>query len=117
MSLVINSFLFLIMSAVIPGLEIRSIWSALAAAIIYGILSVLVKPILKFVTLPLNFLTLGLTHALIGGLILYMTSGLVGGFYIRSFWVAFFASIILGFLQSLFNKRDNPSDYRTKQRY
>lgn len=117
MGILLNSFLFLLLSAIIPGMDVRSIWSALAAAIVYGILSVLVKPVLKFITIPLNFLTLGLVHTLIGGLILYMTSGFVGGLYIRSFWVALFASVVLGFLQSLFTDRNDNQFVGRHQRY
>ncbi|UUX32923.1 phage holin family protein [Fundicoccus culcitae] len=105
MSIIINAFIFLILAAVIPGITINSIWSALGAAIVYGILSFLVEPILKFITIPLNWLTFGIVHFLLSGLILYMTSGLVGGFSISSFWVALFASAILGLLQSAFASR------------
>lgn len=105
MQIIINAFLFLILAAVIPGITISSIWSALGAAIVYAILSFLVEPVLKFITIPLNWLTLGILHFLISGLTLYMTGGLVGGFEISSFWVALFASAILGILQAIFNQQ------------
>lgn len=105
MSVIINAFIFLVLAAVIPGITINSIWSALGAAIVYGILSFLVEPVLKFITVPLNWLTLGLIHFLLSGLTLYMTSGLVSGFNISSFWVALFASAILGFLNSALASR------------
>lgn len=111
MKIIINAFIFLALAVIIPGLEITSIWAALFGAIVYGILSFFVGTILKLIALPLNFLSLGLVNVLIGGLILYMTSGLVHGFSISSFWVAVFASIILGFIQSLLYKKERDDHY------
>ena len=82
MKIIINAFIFLALAAIIPGLQITGIWAALFGAIVYGIVSFFVGSVLKFVALPLNFLSLGLVNVLIGGLVLYMTSGLVGGFSI-----------------------------------
>lgn len=107
MKIIINAFIFLALAAIIPGLQITGIWAALFGAIVYGIVSFFVGSVLKFVALPLNFLSLGLVNVLIGGLVLYMTSGLVGGFSISSFWVAVFASVVLGFIQSIIFKQDD----------
>lgn len=111
MKIIINAFIFLALAAIIPGLQITGIWAALFSAIVYGVLSFFVGSILKFIAIPLNILTLGIVNVLIGGLVLYMTSGLVGGFTISSFWVAVFASVVLGFIQSILFKPDN-QEYR-----
>lgn len=111
MKLIINAFVFLALAAIIPGLEISSIWAALFGAIVYSFLSFFVGSLLKFIAFPLNFLTLGLVNVLIGGLVLYMTSGLVGGFAISSFGVAVFASLILGLIQSILYRKEPGNDY------
>lgn len=111
MKIIINAFVFLALAGIIPGLEISSIWAALFGAIVYGLLSFFVGSLLKFIAFPLNFLTLGLVNVLIGGLVLYMTSGLVSGFVISSFWVAVFASLILGFIQSILYRKDTGNDH------
>ena len=100
-TLVINVLLFLIVGAIVPGFEIATIGAAIGGAIVFGFLNVFVKPILSLLSLPLNFLTLGLFHFLVNGLVLYMASGFINGFVISSFWVAVFSSIILGGLQSV----------------
>jgi putative membrane protein len=44
-------------------IAVRSVWSALLAVVVIGLLNALVKPLLfflKIITLPVNFLTLGL---------------------------------------------------------
>ncbi len=111
MKLIINAFVFLALAAIIPGLEIRSIWAALFGAIVYGLLSFFVGSLLKLIAFPLNFITLGLVNVLIGGLVLYMTSGLVAGFVISSFGVAVFASLILGLIQSILYRKEPTNDY------
>ena len=99
-TLVINVLLFLIVGAIVPGFEIATIGAAIGGAIVFGLLNVFVKPILSVLSLPLNFLTLGLFHFLVNGLVLYMASGFIDGFVISSFWAAVFSSIVLGILQS-----------------
>lgn len=99
--IVINAFLFLVLAYFIPGVAVSSVWAALFAAVVYALLSGIVRPVLQFIAFPINVLTLGLANVFIGGLILYMTSSLSSGMHINSFWTALFMSIILAVLQSV----------------
>ena len=73
---------------------------ALIAAIIIYILNKTIKPILKFLTLPLTILSLGILYPLSNIIILYFTSFILGSnFRINGFFSAFLIAIII----SLFN--------------
>lgn len=73
---------------------------ALIAAIIIYILNKTIKPILKFLTLPLTILSLGILYPLSNIIILYLTSFILGSnFRINGFFSAFLIAIII----SLFN--------------
>jgi putative membrane protein len=56
------------------------------AALVYGLLATLVKPLLKLLTLPLAIVTLGIAWFFVAMFILWLTDLLVSGFAIDGFW-------------------------------
>ncbi len=80
---------------VVSGFEIRGFFTACFAALVIGIGNALVWPILIFLTLPINILTLGLFTFVINGAILKMAAALMPGFEIKSWWSAILGSIVL----------------------
>jgi putative membrane protein len=79
-------------------MRVDTIWSALGAAILLGIVNAIIRPIFILLTLPLTILTLGLFLLVINALLLWMVSGLVGGFQVNGFWGAFFGSLLISFV-------------------
>ena len=98
-SLVIVAYLF-------PGIELRGLGSALIAPIVIGLMNATIGFILKIVTFPITILSLGLFLLVINALMLQLASFVVPGFYVASFWSAFFGAIVLSIvsmiLRSLF---------------
>jgi len=87
-SLVIAAYL-------IPGIEIRGLGTALIAPIVIGLVNATLGFVLKILTLPLTFLTLGLFWLIINALMLQLAAAIVPGFYVAGFWSAFFGAILL----------------------
>ena len=52
-------------------------------------------------TVPLTVLTLGLFLLVINTLIIWITSGLVGGLVIEGFWWAFLFSLLLSLINTI----------------
>lgn len=106
--LLINALAFYITAYILPGVTISGYTSLFVIAIIWGILSVVIKPLLIVLTLPITILTLGLFTLVINAVLLIITSNLVPGFHIDGFGTAVIAAIVLsivnGFLNSLVNK-------------
>ncbi len=105
LQLLINAAAFYLTAYLIPGITISG-WGALfVIAVVWGVLSVLVKPVLVILTLPINILTLGLFTLVINAMLLMITSNLVAGFHIEGFGTAIIAGIVFsllnGFLSSL----------------
>ena len=65
------------------------------AALVYGILATFVKPVLKLLTFPLAILTLGIAWFFVAMFILWLTSAIVSGFRIDSFWDLVGATIVV----------------------
>lgn len=91
----------------LPGIEVKGVFSAFFAAAILGILNALLRPILLLLTLPLNILTLGLFTFVINALMLMMASGVISGFHIAGFWSAIFGSLIIGVISWLLTSMIN----------
>jgi putative membrane protein len=99
-------------------------WLSVAiAAIIFGLVNVLIRPLLKLVTCPLIALTLGLFTLIINGLMLWLTSWIGQqfsvGFVIKDFWSALLGAFIVSvvsFVLSLFFREDEPRRQRRDER-
>jgi putative membrane protein len=73
------------------------------ASLVLGILNVFMRPVLIFLTLPINILSLGLFTLIINAFLLYLASGIVPGFEITSFWKAFWAALLISIVSAMIN--------------
>ncbi|MBI2476640.1 phage holin family protein [Candidatus Uhrbacteria bacterium] len=79
----------------VPGFHVDSMWTALIAALVIGVINAVLRPILTILTLPITILTLGLFSIVINALLLWLASSLVPGFSIDTFWSAALSAILL----------------------
>ena len=96
--LLFNSFALVLMTDIVPGLHLDGLVSAFIAALVWGLVNTLVRPIFSFFTFPLQLLTLGLFTLVINGAMLALTSTLVPGFTISSFSSAFMGALVLSII-------------------
>jgi len=67
----------------------------LGAGIVLGLVNLMIRPVLIILTIPLNLITLGFFTLIINTWMIMLTSGLLPGFYVPGFGVAFLVSIIV----------------------
>lgn len=101
--LFITTASFLLVTRILPGIEVESPIDLLLAALLLGLFNSIVRPIMIFLTLPVTLVTFGLFILIINGFLLYTVSYLVGGFHISSFWMAVVASILISLVSSIIN--------------
>jgi putative membrane protein len=70
-------------------------WTLIWAALVFGILNTILKPIVKLLTLPLAIVTLGIAWFFVSMLMLWLTDLIIGGFDIDGFWNYVWATIIV----------------------
>jgi putative membrane protein len=92
---VLSAVSLLIVAHFVPGFVVRGFGTALIAAVVIGLINGTLGLILKIITLPLTFLTLGLFWLVINALMLKFAASLVPGFVVHGFSAAFFGAIIL----------------------
>ncbi|MCX6086744.1 MAG: phage holin family protein [Caldiserica bacterium] len=93
--LLLNASVFLLVSRVVPGFEVASLWTALWAALIFGFVNALIRPILLAVSLPLSILSLGLFTLVIDAAVMALTAWLVPGFDVRGFLAALIGWVLV----------------------
>jgi len=69
--------------------------AVIGAALVFGLLSSFVKPVLKFATVLLALLTLGVAWFFVAMFILWLTTVIVGGFHIEGFWTLVGATVVV----------------------
>jgi len=100
----INTVSLLLVVHIVSGISISSWLTAIAAALVLGLLNAFLRPLLIFLTLPVTILTLGLFTLIINGFMFYLAAMLVHGFVIAGYWNAFMGALvfsIVSFLLSL----------------
>jgi putative membrane protein len=102
--LIINALGFFITARIVPGITIES-WETLGIiAVVWGVLSIILKPILVLLTLPVNFLTLGLFTFVINAALMMLMARIVPGFAVKDFGTALLAAVVLALLNVVLGK-------------
>jgi putative membrane protein len=96
----------LVVSAILPGIQVSGIGAALIAALVIGLVSATVGLVLKIVLLPFIILSLGIVYFLINGLMLKLASEFVPGFRVNGCLTAVFGSILLTIVDYILNRLD-----------
>jgi putative membrane protein len=103
---VLNAIAFLITQRIIdhylPGqFQLKDITAALIAALLLGLINSTVRPVLKILTFPLTFLTLGLSSLGINALCLGFVASQVPGFEIKGIIPTIAGSIVLSIVSTV----------------
>lgn len=80
---------------IVPGIEVSSFGTALIVALVFGLINVFIKPVLKILTFPINLLTLGIFGLILNVLLFWAVSGPVAGFVISGFVPALLGSLVV----------------------
>ncbi len=100
--LLVTAFCMYFGAHFIPGIHVNSFGSAFIAAILFALINATLGLILRILTFPLNFLTLGLTSFIIGVLMIYLAGRLLNGFRVDNFTSALFLAAVLAIIKMLF---------------
>ena len=100
---VLTAFALWLTSQLVPGIRIGGPGSVFFAALVLGVLNAFLRPLVLFVTLPINLLTLGLFTLIINGFMLWLTSEVVRGFEVHGLWSAVCGALLLSLISFVLN--------------
>jgi putative membrane protein len=87
---------------IVPGIYVTEGWiTILLAALVWSVVTLLIKPILSILTLPITILTFGISALIINALLFWAMTLIVPGFTIAGFWAALLGVIVLSILSWL----------------
>ncbi len=99
----INALALILVSKVVPGFHIDTLFHALIAALVLGLINATIRWVLIVLTLPINVLTLGLFTLVINALMILLASNIVDGFTVDGFSPALWAAIVLWLISWITN--------------
>lgn len=102
-SLVINCIAIFLVSSLFKEIYVSSYAMMFLIAIVLTLLNATIKPVLKFLSFPVNLLSFGLFSLVINALVLQMAFVIAGGSYISSFGSCLLASILISIVNSIFS--------------
>jgi putative membrane protein len=111
----INAIAIAVAARYVPGLLLSGLGAALMAAAILGLVNVLVRPVLLFLTLPFTLLTLGLFIFVVNAVCLMLTAALVPGFEVTGFKGAFLGALIISLVSWLLELLVQPSQQTARR--
>lgn len=96
----------MIVAYILPGVHVKDFITGLLVAVVLSLLNNLLKPILIVLTIPVTVLTFGLFLLIINSAIILLAGSLVPNFEVDGFWWALLFSVLLSFVNSLFESID-----------
>ncbi len=85
----------------LPGLLAADMMSAVAVGVLLGVAYLILRPILRLVTLPVGCLTFGLFNTVIDVALLYGCAALIEGFAIESLIAALGTALLINLLSGI----------------
>lgn len=92
---VVVALALLLAAEIVPGIEISSFYIALIAAVVIGLLNLLVRPVLFILTLPLTLVTFGLFAFILNALMVWFAASFIEGFSADGFIPALLCSLFV----------------------
>ncbi|MDO9707330.1 phage holin family protein [Paracraurococcus lichenis] len=91
----ITAFALWAATQLVPGIEVRGVFSLLLAALVFGLVNAVVRPVLVLLSLPFTLVTLGLFLFVVNAAMLGLTAWLLPGFRVDGFGPALFGAIVV----------------------
>ncbi len=88
----------------IPEIRIKDFSDCVIFGLIVGLINATVRPILIFITLPINFFTLGLFSLVINIFTYWLAAEISYGVHILDFWGAFWGGLVIWIIGILTNR-------------
>ena len=94
-TVLVNILAIILAAAIVPGIRLDGVLSAVAAGVLLGLVNAVVRPVLLILTLPITLLTLGLFLFVLNGFCFWLVAGVVKGFHVDGFWAAMLGALVV----------------------
>ena len=94
----------LVIAELVAGITVDSVYTALIAVGILGVLNAIVRPILLILTLPITIITLGLFSFVVNALLFLFAASFIDGFTVSGFITALIGSVAMAVISTIGNR-------------
>lgn len=89
----------------VPGVSITGGWTTtLLVALVWSVVVLVIRPVLRVLTLPITILTFGLFSFLLNAFLFYAMQWVVPGFVVKGFLPAILGALVLSILTWLIQR-------------
>jgi putative membrane protein len=92
---------FLVASRFVPGVHVDAFLTALLLAAVWGMLGLIVRPILVILTLPVTIVTFGLFIFVINAALFAWLGNVIVGFTVAGFGAALLGSLVMSLTSAI----------------
>ena len=86
----------------VPGVHASGGWlTILLVALVWSVITMVIKPVLSILTLPITIITFGLFALILNALLFWLMAAIVPGFAVSGFFAALIGAIVLSILNWL----------------
>lgn len=90
---------------IVPGIAVSGGWlTILLVALVWSVITMVIRPILSILTLPITLITFGLFSFILNALLFWGMELIVPGFSVDGFIAALLGAIVLSVISWLINK-------------
>ena len=89
----------------VPGITVTGGWmTMLIVAIVWSVITMVIRPVLQLLSLPITIITVGLFSFILNALLFWAMELVVPGFDVAGFFPALLGSIVLSLISWLIQK-------------
>ena len=86
----------------VPGVSATGGWETiLLVAVVWSVITIVIRPVLRLLTFPITILTFGLFSFVLNALLFYAVTYIVPGFIVADVWSALIGAFVLSMLSWL----------------
>lgn len=90
----------------VPGIAVDTVVTGIIVGACLAFINLVVRPVIKILTLPINLLTLGLFSLVINALLFWGLTVVIPGFTVATITATIIGSVAVGLMSWLFGLRD-----------
>ena len=114
LQILLNGLGVMLAAYIVPGVHYAGSWPyLLLVGLVIGLINLLVRPLVTFLSLPALLLTLGLFYLVINGALFYLASLVLDHLTVDGFWAAILGGLVLAvfnwLLRGVFKKKKRRS--------
>lgn len=89
----------------VPGISVSGGWTTMCIiALVWSVITLVIKPVLGILTLPINLITFGIFSFVLNALLFWAMELVVPGFSVAGFFAALLGALVLSVISWLIEK-------------